>query len=152
MFVTEAEMKALQLIEKRNKLMIKQIDEEGNEVERKQQSDRFGRGRSRFGRSGGGRRFGSSRFGEDTRRSRFSSERSFGEKRERGTRSRFPKAGGEKRQYTDSSFGARPDHRSSMRSAGRGKPSRFERPSTKDLMKDFLPNTKPERGSYWGRE
>lgn len=93
MFVTESEMKALQLIEKRNKLMIKQIDEAGNEVERKQQSDRAGRGRSRFGRTGGGRRFGSSRFNSDQRRSRFvGNEKPYGEKRERGTRSRFPKA------------------------------------------------------------
>lgn len=37
MFVTESEMKNVQLIERRNKLKIKQIDAEGNEVERKEE-------------------------------------------------------------------------------------------------------------------
>lgn len=54
MFVTDAEMKSVNTIERRNKLKIKQIDSEGNEVERKQSSDRGARsgGGSRFGRSG----------------------------------------------------------------------------------------------------
>ena len=60
MFVSDAEMKTVQIIERRNKIKIKQIDADGNEVERKQSSDRGGRsgGGSRFGRSGGGSRFG----------------------------------------------------------------------------------------------
>ena len=62
MFVTEAEMRAVQMIEKRNKLIIKQIDAEGNEVERKQFTGRGGSSRGRFGRSGGGSRFGGSRY------------------------------------------------------------------------------------------
>ncbi len=40
MFVSEAEMKTVQTIERRNKIKIKQIDAEGNEVERKATSDR----------------------------------------------------------------------------------------------------------------
>ena len=60
MFVSEGEMKTVQTIERRNKLKIKQIDAEGNEVERKPNADRGGRGGSRFGRSGGSR-FGGGR-------------------------------------------------------------------------------------------
>lgn len=166
MFVTESEMKALQLIEKRNKLLIKQIDDEGNEVERKTNSDRGGRGRSRFGRGGSSRSGGSrSRFGDrggrfgdresrfersDRNEGRFSrGEGRFGDKpartRERGSKSRFPRSEG-KRDFTDSSFGAKSErYPRGGRSDSRGKSGKFERPSTKDLMKDFLPNTKPER-------
>lgn len=215
MFVSEGEMKTVQTIERRNKLKIKQIDAEGNEVERKANSDRGGRpGWSRFGRSGGSRFGGASRSGWGSRfggGSRFpwdrgerndnynsrDERRPFGERRpmwdrpagegferrpssdssfrserrpdDRGgrefgqhsnssfeRRSRFPRAEGSERRFSSdrgrSAGSDRGDRFKGGTTDGRSRPSRFERPSTKDLMKDIIPNTKPERGSYWGRD
>jgi ATP-dependent RNA helicase RhlE len=57
MFVSDRERSSLRSIEKTNKIKIKQIDNEGNEVERKEERNGGGRfGDSRGGRSGG--RFG----------------------------------------------------------------------------------------------
>ncbi len=74
MFVTPAEMKTVQTIERRNKIKIKQIDSEGNEVERNDSRSRGGN--SRFG--GGSRwgsRFGGGSRGWDRGGSRFGSDR-----------------------------------------------------------------------------
>lgn len=96
MFVTDKEMRNVNIIEKRNKIKIKQIDGEGNEVERQPErrsssprgNSRFGGGRGRTDShsSGGASKFvrirseaGSSddnRTSRDTSRtSRFSSDR-----------------------------------------------------------------------------
>jgi len=90
MFVSEGEMKSVQTIERRNKIKIKQIDAEGNEVVRSESRSRSGGSRfgggsrwgSRFwGGSRGGSRFGGDRWGRsfwgdrDARASRFSWER-----------------------------------------------------------------------------
>ena len=212
MFVTEGEMKSVNIIEKRNKIKIKQIDSDGNEVARVESTrgGRFGGG-SRFGgwasRSGGSRFGGGdraprsfgwdrsassdrapSRFGDRPERSSsYSSDRPertgaprFGASAPRSGGSRFgggdrggdraPRSFGWDRSASSdrapSRFGDRPersgsrfggDRNSSARGWERtprtgGYQGRPPRPSTKDLMQDFLPNTKPERGSYWGRE
>ncbi len=52
MFVTNTEMKSVQTIERRNKIKIKQIDENGNEVARQEERRRSS---DRGGRSGGSR-------------------------------------------------------------------------------------------------
>ena len=206
MFVSEAEMKTVQTIERRNKIKIKQIDAEGNEVERKATSDRGWRGGSRFSRSGGGRfwwgrsswssarfpwdrgergsdRFwGGSRFSSDRgertsnynsreERRPFGSERRFSSDsnfrserrsddrggREFGQQSRFSRSEGWERRFSSDrgsrSGSDRGDRFQGWRSDSRPRSGgRFERPSTKEIMKDFIPSSKPERGSYWGRE
>lgn len=55
MFVSDREKSSLKSIEKTNKIKIKQIDHEGNEVERKEERSFGGRSDSRGGRSSGGR-------------------------------------------------------------------------------------------------
>lgn len=85
MFVSDREKSSLKSIEKTNKIKIKQIDHEGNEVERKEERSFGGRSDSRGGRNGGrfgGRwrgwdRGGRSSFGGDRRDSRWSSDRGF---------------------------------------------------------------------------
>lgn len=89
---------------------------------------------------------------------RFSSRPDDRGSREIGERSRFPRdnnrQGGFASRNDNSSRGPRgaDDRFKGGRTDGRTRPSRFERPTTKDLMKDLVPSTKPERGSYWGRE
>jgi superfamily II DNA/RNA helicase len=55
MFVSDRERSSLKSIEKTNKIKIKQIDSDGNEVERKEERSFGGRSDSRGGRSSGGR-------------------------------------------------------------------------------------------------
>ncbi len=59
MFVSDRERSSLRSIEKTNKIKIKQIDNEGNEVERKEERN----GGGRFGDSRGGGRSSGGRFG-----------------------------------------------------------------------------------------
>ncbi|MDD5213697.1 MAG: DEAD/DEAH box helicase [Candidatus Gracilibacteria bacterium] len=78
MFVSDRERSSLRSIEKTNKIKIKQIDNEGNEVERKEERNGGGRfGDSRGGRSGGGRfgGRGGSRGGDSRGGSRFGGDR-----------------------------------------------------------------------------
>lgn len=56
MFVTEGEMKNVQVIERRNKIKIKQVDENGVEMVRQEPQRRSGG--SRFGGRSSGGRFG----------------------------------------------------------------------------------------------
>ena len=174
MFVTDGEMKNVQVIERRNKIKIKQVDEEGNEVVRQESQRRSGGGRfgggSRFsgGRSGGGRFGGGSRF-------RGAERRPFGS--DRGWERRPYAGGGERRSFSSDRWGDR-GGRFSGSSTDRGERRPFTdrgdkrpfspgwerrpyagwgdrrppRPTTKSLLADFLPESKPERGSYRGRE
>ncbi len=55
MFVSEGEMKSVQTIERRNKIKIKQVDSEGNEVARSESRSRSGGSRFGGGSRGGSR-------------------------------------------------------------------------------------------------
>jgi ATP-dependent RNA helicase DeaD len=128
MFVSEGEMKSVQTIERRNKIKIKQIDAEGNEVVRSESRSRSGGSRfgggsrwgSRFwGGSRGGRSFGGDRdrnsapTDRDARVSRFSWERNERAPRAEGGISsertfdagRMSYSSGERRRPSSSRFG-----------------------------------------------
>lgn len=75
MFVSDRERSSLKSIEKTNKIKIKQIDSDGNEVERKEERSFGGRSDSRGGRSSGGRFGGRGRWGDRGGRGSFGGDR-----------------------------------------------------------------------------
>ncbi|MCK9272106.1 DEAD/DEAH box helicase [Candidatus Gracilibacteria bacterium] len=114
MLVSRGEKLALRNIEKRNKITIKQVDGEGDEIKRTDKPDdyrgggRGGNSRSRFDRrpSGGGRSSGGSRFGGE--RKEFGERKPFGEKKSFGDRDSSSRFGGEKKEFGErKSFGDR---------------------------------------------
>jgi len=193
-FVTNNEMKTVELIERRNKIKIKQIDSDGNEIIRKapERRDssrsrswwwRFGT-RSRFGAERSGSRFSQERrsdepytpsilrggsdqwssfsgrsdrhaterksYSSDRWSDRFPSKSRFGADRpDRSSYERSDKFGREKSSFSSS----RPWQERRTYSSDRwGERTRTERPSTKSLLADIIPDSKPKRGSYRGKE
>ncbi len=158
MFVTENELRSVYLIERRNKITIPQRDLAWEPVERKNQQSTGStyQGRRKFVAPHGGARREFSKF-PPRRPQSFSRDERPWEARapQHHSRDHRPSDARGPRASTSSFRSPRSDNFKTPRSDN-FKSENFRRPrkpTTKELMADFVPKTeKPKRGSYWGKE